>query len=1094
MRIISRLSRLHLTLRIVLFASLLLLSLLTGHAQKSQSDNPKTRSSKNATKGEASRNGTLYSGSFALLIGASDYDNNEAWDDLPGVARDMDAVKAALEANGFVVEQVINPTRKQYREALDSFIERYGFRPDNRLLVYHAGHGTKRTLKDGREVGYLVMKDSPANPGMHENAEEFLRSAVAFDEIDGYSRRITAKHVMFVFDTCNSGFLLQKTRDKPKQDDFVLDVLMQPVRFYLTAGNASQKVWDESQFRRRFIRGINGEADRNNDKFVQGTELGLYLSENVYRDTGKRQTPLFDKIESAWLSRGDFLFPITPENQRMTIAEVLRAADSAWRKGDIPTLERQAQLALRMEPQNPLAHLYVLLAYLVNNWWLLVDDLKDAEIAKEAKAMLEAEADEILSLVPRPNSAEEFLAKGLAWIVKGENERASQAIAKSIDLDPTNPNTYLARIVVISNLSSSYTDLSSDKADEVIASLNQIIKIDPSFTHAYLLRVIILMNNKSEEEEQSEKALTDCTEWLKLGGTRWVLDFLFRLGKSFISSPEKWGLDKDDVQDLANDLANTDDAKTLQLISKFVHETQSAPSAYAYVLRSFFWDDTKRTIADLTKAIELDQDNAFFYSCRGNTYFDDEKYEQAISDYSEAIKIDAKTVGHYADRAKAYIKKKDKEKALKDLDKVVALTPFDTDSYRERFNYYADLGEKEYALEDLAKIISLTPDRWKSYYERYEYYGKLGEDKLAIDDITKAIEIHPKESDKNKESLSGLFNQRHSVYLKTGNYRAALDDFAKTLDLHPRKTAKDKTELSKRYFDYSRKLIIYGLYEKVPTVISQGEFYCLDEPCRSAYTELQERYQKLKELNDAIVSTDANSSNPGQTKWKLFEQRAELYKYLSSKYFFRFRPDGKYTSFDLTSKEMEGSRKAVNDLKYAIENCQDGDAKLKLYINRGELFGDYDQLGDYQSAISNYSDAITAFPGNATFLMDLYQRRSRLYSIEKDYPKALADINQALALDKGADPGQTAGLYDNRGSINSESGNDEQAVKDHTVAIEKYPALSQYYLERRAKAWQKLGKAEEAKKDELKIAEIKLKEDEEKKERERKEKEKPKKP
>lgn len=1050
---------------ITLIVFLLLANTTSGLAQQSRNEKEKTRKRKGESPmpAEEARNRPLYSGSFALLIGASEYDDNEAWDDLPGVTHDIDELKRALESHGFLVEQLPNPNRKQFRDTLDSFIDRYGFQPDNRLLIYHTGHGTKRSLKDGREVGYLVMRDTPANPGPRENAEEFLRKVVAFDEIDSYARRITARHAMFVFDTCNSGFLLRQRND-PKPDDFILNVVMQPVRFYLTAGNASQKVWDDSQFRRHFIRGINGEADYNNDRFVQGTELGLYLSKNVYKDTGRRQTPLYDKIGDPWLSYGDFVFQLASPAQTTTIAEAVRKADSAWRSGAFSKLEQHAQQALRMEPQNRVAHFYAMLGYLCTKFFLhLFED--DAKLAiEEAGNKIEAEADEIISLVKNPQNSWDFLAKGLAWAVKEEDDRAEQFFAKAIELDPTNANIYFARFLH-RNINFDYLDDLDDRdfrdiSDESKADLDQAIKCDPAYTIAYFVRGIALMKN------EPERTLADFTEAIRLDGLTLATESLAAMFNLLISLGEKKGVGEDIVQLLAVG------SKEIQMeFSMLSDNSRANPGAYAYWVRSDLWNDDanhQKMIADITKAIEIAPDVAIFYSERGNTYYDEKKYDEAISDYSEAITLDPRNSIYYQKRADAYIKKKDREKALKDLDKIVALKPLDWSSYYKRYQYYADIGEKEKALEDLAQYISLRPNSWVGYDYRYKYYNKLGEHKLAIEDVTEAIKRCPIKTDDDKRIASALYEQRHATYIKMGNYRAALEDYAKTIDMHPEKTDDERRELSERYFSYCRKLIIFGLYEKVSSALKQGANSCGDNlTCSGAYREIQEKYDEWKRISDLI-----NSSTPvSSEKWKLFEQSAKLYVFFSC-------IDAPYKTDFNRYNIPEGYKRAADDFKSAIEFCPERDEKLKLYISRGEALYDAANAhgNDIQAAIANYTVAIAELYANSLHLLELYKKRSGLYVNNEKYDSALDDINKAISLNATIDNYQIAELYDQRGGINRNLGNYEQAVKDYTTAIEKYPALSKYYLQHRSEAWQKLGKAEEAKKDELAVAEIEKKE------------------
>ena len=102
----------------------------------------------------------LYEQSHALVIGVSDYTNG--WPDLESVLQDVEEVSAALEGQGFNVEQVLNPTKRELAAAFGDFIDEYGYDPENRLLFYYSGHG--HTVKNyGEEMGYIIPTASP-NP------------------------------------------------------------------------------------------------------------------------------------------------------------------------------------------------------------------------------------------------------------------------------------------------------------------------------------------------------------------------------------------------------------------------------------------------------------------------------------------------------------------------------------------------------------------------------------------------------------------------------------------------------------------------------------------------------------------------------------------------------------------------------------------------------------------------------------------------------------------------------------------------------------------------------------------------------------------
>jgi hypothetical protein len=98
----------------------------------------------------------LYGGSYALLVGVSDY--RSGWPSLESVPGELDKVEDLLKSKGFTVEKHIDPDNRELKLAFENFINRYGYTNDNRLLFFFSGHGHSR--KNGRK-GYLVPVDAP---------------------------------------------------------------------------------------------------------------------------------------------------------------------------------------------------------------------------------------------------------------------------------------------------------------------------------------------------------------------------------------------------------------------------------------------------------------------------------------------------------------------------------------------------------------------------------------------------------------------------------------------------------------------------------------------------------------------------------------------------------------------------------------------------------------------------------------------------------------------------------------------------------------------------------------------------------------------
>jgi len=246
---------------------------------------------------------TLYKQSHALLIGVSNYSNGLK--PLPGVSGDIQAVKAALETNGFNVRVVMDPDNVGLVNAFNEFIGRYGTGKDNRLLFYFAGHGYTRKIYSN-EIGYLLPVNCP-NPVA--DPAGFQLRAMPMGQIELFAQQIQSKHALFLFDACFSGAVFAQSRDIPGIINYKTT---QPVRQFITSGSADETVPDQSIFRRQFVAALAGEADLNGDNYITGTELGDFLQTTVVNYSRNSLHPQFGKIRDPELDKGDFVFVLGP--------------------------------------------------------------------------------------------------------------------------------------------------------------------------------------------------------------------------------------------------------------------------------------------------------------------------------------------------------------------------------------------------------------------------------------------------------------------------------------------------------------------------------------------------------------------------------------------------------------------------------------------------------------------------------------------------------------------------------------------------------------------------------------------------------------
>ncbi len=244
---------------------------------------------------------SLYRDSYALIVGNSNYING--WDPIPGAIQDVKEVAAVLEKQDFKVTLKTDLTKDEFNRALGEFALKYGKSRDNRLLFYYAGHGYTQKMATGEELGYLVMTNAPVP---EKDPIGFSLSSVDMQSIVTQAKIIRARHVLFMFDSCFSGSIINmRERIIPKS---ISDNAKYPVRQFITAGRSNEPVPDRSVFKQAFLDLLEGRDEEPiPDNYITGEELGLYLKTKV-PEYNPAQHPQYGKIRDPRLDKGDFVF------------------------------------------------------------------------------------------------------------------------------------------------------------------------------------------------------------------------------------------------------------------------------------------------------------------------------------------------------------------------------------------------------------------------------------------------------------------------------------------------------------------------------------------------------------------------------------------------------------------------------------------------------------------------------------------------------------------------------------------------------------------------------------------------------------------
>lgn len=258
---------------------------------------------------------TYEDGSFALLVGESDYDDEKkAWADLPSVKSELEELGRTLETlHGFNVTYLFDPRGSALRDAIEAFVNEHGQKSNARLLIMLSGHGETATVNN-KKLAWFVPSDAPR---LIDGRGPFNSVALSMRRIEEWSETMEAKHVLWLFDSCFSGAALRMTGKKSSGEQAYSEFLhSNAVRRVITAGSENEAVPAESRFTRRLIDVLKGEAKvGNGDQLVTGDEIGQFLREDLITFTRRQglrpQTPQNDTIVIPD-EEGDIVFQIEP--------------------------------------------------------------------------------------------------------------------------------------------------------------------------------------------------------------------------------------------------------------------------------------------------------------------------------------------------------------------------------------------------------------------------------------------------------------------------------------------------------------------------------------------------------------------------------------------------------------------------------------------------------------------------------------------------------------------------------------------------------------------------------------------------------------
>jgi tetratricopeptide (TPR) repeat protein len=372
----------------------------------------------------------LYYKSWAVVIGINDYLVAPKLQAAVGNAKAMADTLRKLGFDEVVELYDKDASFRRLSSIFNDYLPRKVGRQD-RVVIYFAGHSGITKDMNGKDLGHMVPWDAPTT-----NAAK----GITMDELKASSRRVMAKHILFLLDTGISGWdvtppqqLSLEGRIAPEAETERRAVQI------LTAGGKGEPVkLDQSPdpFVDAIQSGVSGAADQDKNGWLLASELAGYVGPEVEKKTAGAQHPQYAKLDG----EGDTI--------------LIEGSKTAFKSGREPKTEAERAAAAKEQYDQAFT------------------------ILQEQRSIEEALTHLNKALEYNPAFGDAYVLKSYLYLEMAQNlPEALTAAKQAVKYAPQNPDsTYTLGLVL--QRQGQYAD--AEKA------MRQALEVNPNYSDVYL--------------------------------------------------------------------------------------------------------------------------------------------------------------------------------------------------------------------------------------------------------------------------------------------------------------------------------------------------------------------------------------------------------------------------------------------------------------------------------------------------------------------------------------------------------------------------------------------------------------------------------
>lgn len=242
-----------------------------------------------------------------------------------------------------------------------------------------------------------------------------------------------------------------------------------------------------------------------------------------------------------------------------------------------------------------------------------------------------------------------------------------------------------------------------------------------------------------------------------------------------------------------------------------VADPNNSDNYYQRALFFYLEREYDQALADIERAINIDDQVAEYFYLEGNIYYDDKAFENAFKSYQATVDLDIEHVEALLKLSTLELALENYQLALDMVNKALKVDPNYAEGYYLKGFIYLDGGDTIKSISSFRTAVEVNPDHYNSYImlgklyasEKHEYAGDYYDNALrirpnsieamynkamylqSIDEFEGAYSLYDQIIELDSASYFAYYNRGYIMLISDSSYSGAIKEFEKSLKFYP---------------------------------------------------------------------------------------------------------------------------------------------------------------------------------------------------------------------------------------------------------------------------------------------------------------------